>query len=166
MGILSWLFPTESDRLLKARALMAKGRYGDARRGLVHCKSPEAEALYDECSAAVDKADTVNLKKRARAAGFRGWKVEVAMKDARSRARLEALVATELTRAGIDLETPEVDEAAVKAAMGRAQQKAANKGMAGVGSMKLVPIMAGEPASGGSERRASPATGGSSRRPG
>ena len=145
MGIFSWLFPSEADRLRKARALFARGRYEDARRGLIHCTTPEAEALYDECSAAVDKADAVTVKKRARAAGFRGWKVEVSMRDAQSRARLEALIARELERSGIDLDTPEIDEAKVKAALDRAQQKARNKGMNSPGTMKLVPVMAGEP---------------------
>jgi hypothetical protein len=144
MGILSWLFPSEADRLRSARALMAKGRWEDARRGLVHCSTPEAEALYDECSRAVDKADAASLKKRARAAGFRGWKVQVTMRDPRARAQIEAIAARELAKAGIDLETPELDEAAVKAALGRAQQKAANKGVGGVGTMKLVPIMLDE----------------------
>ena len=100
--------------------------------------------LYDACSVAVDKADAVSLKKRARAAGFRGWKIEVSMKDARGRAQLEALVARELTKAGVDLDTPEIDQAAVEAALARAGQKARNKGMTGGGQMKLVPVMAGE----------------------
>ena len=93
MGILSWLFPSEEDRLRKARTLMAKGRHEDARRVLLHCTLPEAEALYDACSVAVDKADAVTVKKRARAAGFRGWKIEVSMRDAKGRGQLEALVA-------------------------------------------------------------------------
>src|SRR5690348_454307 len=131
MSILSWLFPTEEDRLRSARSLMARGRYEDARRGLLHCKSPEAEALYDECSAAVDRESAASLKKQARAAGFRGWRVDVSMKDPRGKGRLEALVAAELERAGVDLETPEVDQEAVKAAIRRAEQKARNKGIAG-----------------------------------
>lgn len=142
MGILSWLFPSEEDRLQKVRDLMARGRFEDARRRLLECSSPEAEALYDECSAAVDKADAATLKKRARAAGFRGWKVEVSMKDAQSRTRLEALVARELERSGIDLEAPDIDEAKVKAALSRAEQKARNKGINSPGSMKLVPVVA------------------------
>ena len=144
MGILSWFFPSEADRLRKARALMARGRFEDARRGLLHCSTPEAEALYEECSAAVDKADAAATKKRAHAAGFRGWKVEVSMKDAQSRTRLEGLIARELDRAGIDLGTLEIDEAKVKAALSRAEQKARNKGMNTPGSMKLVPVMAGQ----------------------
>jgi hypothetical protein len=146
MGLLSWLFPSEADRLRRARALMARGRFEDARRGLVHCTSPEAEALYEECSAAVDKADAAEAKKRAHAAGFRGWKVEVTMKDAQGRARMEALVAKEMERAGIDLSTPEIDEAKVRAALARVQQKARNKGLNSPGTMKLVPVIAGGPA--------------------
>jgi hypothetical protein len=144
MGILSWLFPSEADRLKTARALMAKGRWEDARRGLIHCTSPEAEALYDECSRAVDRADQVSLKKRARGAGFRGWKVEVTIRDPHARAQIEALAARELAKANIDLETPNLDEAAVKKALARVQQKAINKGLRGVGSMKLVPVMTSE----------------------
>jgi hypothetical protein len=143
MGILSWLFPTDADRLRKARALMAKGRHEDARKGLLHCHTPEAEALYDECSAAVDKADAVTLKKRARAQGFRGWRVEASMKNGRGRAELEAFIARELAKAGVDLDTPELDQAAVKAALGRAEQKARNKGMTGAAAVKLVPIIEG-----------------------
>jgi hypothetical protein len=146
MGILSWLFPSDADRLRKARALMAKGRYDDARKGLIHCRTPEAEALYDECSVAVDKADAVSLKKRARAQGFRGWKVEASMKKGRGRTDLEAFIARELAKAGLDLDTPELDQDAVKAALTRAQQKALNKGMTGASAIKLVPIIEGEQA--------------------
>jgi len=141
MGILSWLFPSDEDRLRTARALMAKGKWEDARRGLVHCKSAEAEALYEECSRAVDKAESVNVKRRARAQGFRGWKVEVTTKDPRGRAQLEAFIKKELERAGVDLDTPEIDQEAVKAVLARAEQKARNKGISG-GQMKLVPLMA------------------------
>jgi hypothetical protein len=140
MGLLSWLFPSEADRLQKARDLMAQGRYEDARRGLVHCTAPEAEALYDACSAAVDEADAKVLEQRARAAGFRGWKVEVSMKDGRTRARLEALITRELARAGIDLGTAALDQAKVDEALARVQKKAQQQGMAGAGTIKLVPI--------------------------
>jgi len=143
MGILSWLFPSDADRLRKARALMASGRYEDARKGLLHCHTPEAEALYDECSAAVDKADAVLVKKRARAQGFRGWRVEASMKAGHRRTELEAFILRELTKAGVDLDTPELDQAAVKAALARAQQKASNKGMSGASALKLVPIIEG-----------------------
>jgi hypothetical protein len=49
MGILSWLFPSDADRLRMAWDLMARGRYEDARRRLGHCSSPKFKALYDEC---------------------------------------------------------------------------------------------------------------------
>jgi hypothetical protein len=145
MGLLSWLFPTEADRLRSARALMARGRFEDARRGLVHCTSPEAEALYDECSAAVDKADSAMNQKRARAAGFRGWKVEVTMNDQQAKSRLLALVAKEIERAGIDLSAVDIDEGRVRAALDRAQQKARNKGLNSPGTLKVVPVMNGDP---------------------
>jgi hypothetical protein len=142
MSILSWLFPSDEDRLRKARRLMSKGRYEDARRGLVHCKSPEAEALYDECSAAVDKEGAAAQTKQARASGFRGWRVEVTMKDARGKAQLEALILKELASAKVSLEALEVDQDAVQAAFGRAERKARNKGIAGAATLKLVPVMA------------------------
>jgi hypothetical protein len=142
MGILSWLFPSDADRLATARALIAKGRFEDARRGLVHCTSPEAEALYEQCTEAIDQEDAVRTKKVARAAGFRGWRVEVASKERRR--ELEAFLLKELARSGLDLESPALDEDAVKAALLRAQQKAVNKGFRGAGSVKLVPVMAPE----------------------
>ncbi len=143
MGILSWLFPSEADRLRSARDLMARGRYEDARRLILQCKSDEAESLYDVCSAALDKETSAKLKKEARAAGFRGWRVEVTMSDARGKARMEALIATELTKAGVDLETPEIDQEAVQTAIDRAERKARNKGIAGAATLKLVPVMEG-----------------------
>jgi hypothetical protein len=140
MGMLSWLFPTQEDRLKKARRLMERGKYEDARRGLLHCTHPEAEALYDACSKEVEKAEVVTLKKRARANGFRGWRVEISTRDARSKTQLEAFCTRELAKAGIDLETPELDEEAVKAVLAKVHQKASNKGVAG--TVKLVPIIA------------------------
>jgi hypothetical protein len=140
MGILSWLFPSEADRLATARALMAKGRFEDARRGLVHATSPEAEALYEQCSKAIDQEDLVRTKKVARAQGFRGWRVEVASKERRR--ELEAFLLKELEKAGVDLENPALDEDAVKATLLRAQQKALNKGFRGATSVKLVPVIA------------------------
>jgi hypothetical protein len=142
MGILSWLFPSDADRLRTARALMAKARWEEARKSLVHCGAPEAEALYEECSRRVDAAEAVVIQKRARAEGFRGWRVEVTGKDARARARLEDLVVRELTSGGVDLQAVAVDEEAVKAAFARAQRKAQNKGISIVGEVKLVPVIA------------------------
>jgi hypothetical protein len=143
MGFLSWIFPSEADRLKSARALMARGRFEDARKGLVHCTSPEAEALYEECSAAVDKADAATNQKRAHAAGFRGWKVEITMKDEKAKAKLLAIVAREIERSGIDLSALQIDEGRVQAALDRAQQKARNKGLNSPGTVKVVPVMAG-----------------------
>ena len=143
MGILSWLFPSEADRLRTARELMARGRYEDARRGLMQCKGEEADSRYDVCSAALDKETSAKLKKEARAAGFRGWRVEVTMSDARGKARMEALIAAELAKSGVDLETPEVDQEGVQKAIDRAERKARNKGIAGAATLKLVPVMEG-----------------------
>ena len=64
MGLLSWLFPSDEDRLASVRTLMERGRYEDARKKLVHISSPEAEKLYDECSAKVDAAEQGVMKKR------------------------------------------------------------------------------------------------------
>jgi hypothetical protein len=51
MGLWSWLFPSEADRLARARELLRAGEYDEA-RGLVHgIDGPEAEALYEEASA-------------------------------------------------------------------------------------------------------------------
>ena len=41
MGILSWLFPTEDDRLRRARKLMAAGRHEDARRMALAARSAD-----------------------------------------------------------------------------------------------------------------------------
>jgi hypothetical protein len=141
MGLLSWLFPTDADRLRHARAMMAQGRHEKARAHLVRCSLPEAEALYDECCAAVDKADRPAEKKRLAAAGFHGWKIDVVSGSAGRRKELEGLVAQELTKAGVDLEVPDVDEAAVKAAVARAQRRASRTGRAEVGAVRLVPIV-------------------------
>ena len=141
MGFLSWLFPTEADRLRQARDLMAQGRHEKARARLVHCNLPEAEALYDECCAVVDKADRPAEKKRLAAAGFHGWKIDVVGGSAGRKKQLEGFVAQELAKAGIDLELPEVDEAAVKAAVSRAQRRASQGGRAQVGAIRLVPIV-------------------------
>src|SRR4051812_7851846 len=72
MGIWSFLFPSDEDRLRRARARMADGRFVEARKDLMHCKLPEAEALYDECSAAIDKGERTTRKKQLVAEGFHG----------------------------------------------------------------------------------------------
>lgn len=140
MGLLSWLFPTDEDRLRKARALMADGRHEAARSRLVHCKLPEAEALYDECSAVLDVKDRATLKKRLAAEGFHGWKIEVTTKSTRRKAELESLIAKELERAGVDLGVPDVDQAAVKQAFTRAERKARGGG-GSAATVRLVPIV-------------------------
>jgi hypothetical protein len=141
MGLWSWLFPTDADRLASARALMARGKYEDARRKLVHVSSPEAEKLYDECSAKVDAAEQGVMKKRLAAEGFVGWKAEVTASDPRLKTALEAAIAKELADAGVDLQAAQPDEAAVKAAMARAERKVRARGRQGAASVRLVPQM-------------------------
>jgi len=140
MGMLSWLFPSDEDRLDQARALMAQGRYEDARRGLIKCSAPEAEALYEACCKGLETSDRAALKKQLAAQGFHGWKVEVTVKDPRRKAELEAMITRELASAGLDLGSPDIDQDAVKAAFGRADRKAQRKSGGLVGSMRLVPI--------------------------
>jgi hypothetical protein len=138
MGLWSFLFPSDEDRLRRARALMADGRHDKAREVLMHCNAPEAEALYDACSAAVDKAERSTLKKELASQGFHGWRVEVSLKSAARKRELEALVTQELERAGMDLAMPQIDEAVFKAAVTRAQRRA--RGGGGSAMVKLVPI--------------------------
>jgi hypothetical protein len=140
MGILTWLFPTEQSRLEHARALMADGRHDDARKGLIKCESPEAEVLYEQCCKALESSDRASLKKQLAAQGFHGWKVEVDLKEPKRKAELEALIAKELEKGGVDLDAPDIDEAAVKAAFGRAERKAQRPGRGGMGTVRLVPI--------------------------
>jgi hypothetical protein len=140
MGILTWLFPTEQSRLEHARALMAQGRHDDARKGLIKCETPEAEVLYEECCKALESSDRASLKKQLAAQGFHGWRVEVDLKEPRRKAELEALIAKEITRAGIDLDSPDLDQDAVKAAFARAERKAQRPGRGGMGTVRLVPI--------------------------
>jgi hypothetical protein len=141
MGIWSWLFPTDEDRLRRAREHMANGRHKDALTLLLHCHAPEAEALYDECSAALAGEERATTKKRLAAEGFHGWKVEVSVQNARRKAELEKLVAEEIARAGVDLGLPDVDPEAVKAAVARAQRRA-KRNSRDAGTIKLVPIAA------------------------
>lgn len=142
MGILSWLFPTEETRLASVRDLMQKGRYEDARRKLVHCRSPEAEKLYDECSTSVDAAEQGTLTKRLAAEGFSGWRAEVTASDPRLKTVLETAIAKELADAHVDLLAATPDMAAVKAAIARAERKVRKRGRQGMASVKLVPTMA------------------------
>lgn len=160
MGIWSWLFPTEADHLRAAKALMAEGRHEKARGRLMRCSGPEVEALYDECSAALDLADRARTKERLAARGFHGWKVEVDVRSARRKKELEALVREELRKAGVDLDLPDLDRAAVEDAFARAERRAGRPGGRGGGSVRLVPIVdtdadpaaSGQPRSQGSPR--------------
>lgn len=140
MGILSWLFPSDEDRLTRARALMAEGRFEDARKGLIKCSAPEAETLYEACSKALESSDRASLKKQLAAQGFHGWKIEVDLKEPRRKADLERLIAQEIQKAGLDLGMPDIDQEAVKAAFARAERKAQRAGRGGVGTVRLVPI--------------------------
>ena len=141
MGIWSWFFPSEADHLRMARALMAEGRHDKARSHLMRCSGDEVDALYDECSAAIDGADRIKTKKQLAAQGFHGWRVDVDVRSVRRKKELEALVADELRKAGVDLDLPEIDEAEVNAALTRAQQRFAKSGGRALGSVKLVPMV-------------------------
>ena len=142
MGIWSWLFPTDEDRLAKARALMATGKHAQARKVLLHCKHEDAEKLYDECSVAVDRDEAASFKKQLKAEGFHGWKVEVGVKNAKLKAELEALITEELAKAGVDLSLPQIDEGKLPAAVRRAQRrtKVASRE---TGPVRLVPMVEG-----------------------
>jgi hypothetical protein len=146
MGIWSLLFPNDDDRLRRARDLMAKGRHEDARKGLLHCKLPEAEALYDECCKHLEKDDRAAMKSQLAAAGFHGWKIEISLQNPRRKAEMEALVAEEIKKAGVDLDLPDIDQEAVQAAVLKAQRRARQKGAREAGEIKLVPIVPGRPA--------------------
>jgi hypothetical protein len=140
VGIWSWFFPTSEDRLRRARAEMAAGQYEAARNRLVHCDLPEAEALYNECSAAIDGSERAGVKKVLAAKGFHGWKIEVSAKGARRKAELEKLCAEELARAGVDLDLPEMDGEAAKEAIARVQRRVRTSGR-DVVTIRLVPIV-------------------------
>jgi len=140
MGLWSWLFPSDEDLLRRARARMADSRWEDARKDLMHCKAPEAEALYDECCVHVEKGELATMKKRLKAEGFHGWKVEVAVKNAKLRAEIEGLITEELGRAGVDLDLAEIDEKAFKKAVTRAQRRVRNPSRE-TGAVRLVPVV-------------------------
>jgi hypothetical protein len=140
MGLWSWLFPSDEDRLRRARARMAAGRWEDARKDLIHCQAPEAEALYDECSRHIDKGQAATTKKLLAAEGFHGWKVDVAVKNARLKAEIEGLITEELDKAGVDLGLPEIDQKAFQAAVNKAQRRVRTPVRERV-SARLVPMM-------------------------
>ncbi|HVY46031.1 MAG TPA: hypothetical protein VHB21_09135, partial [Minicystis sp.] len=122
------------------RAKMAAGDFDGARKAVMRCRGEEAEKLYAECSAAIDRGERAGLKKQLAAQGFHGWKLEVSAKGARRKAEIEKLVAEELAKAGVDLDLPELDEAAAKAAIARAQRRVASAGREPV-AIKLVPLI-------------------------
>ncbi|TNE91052.1 MAG: tetratricopeptide repeat protein [Deltaproteobacteria bacterium] len=49
MGLLSWLFPSDEDRVKRAQALVDKGRFADARLEVMDIELPEAVAIVDAC---------------------------------------------------------------------------------------------------------------------
>jgi hypothetical protein len=148
MGILSWFFPTDADLLDRARASMDAGSYEAARKLLARCKAPEAEALYDECSAKIDKADRASIKKKLGARGFHGWKVEVTAKGVKRRAEIEALAKKELAKAGVDLDMPDIDQAMVKEVFANVF-----KTLKSDAAIRLVPIPAPQAASPAKDER-------------
>jgi hypothetical protein len=140
MGLWSWLFPSEQERLASVRAKMAKGDFEGARRAVMRCSGEEAEALYAKCSMEIDKAERAGMKADLAAQGFHGWKVEVSAKGVRRKAELEKLVGDELEKAGVDLALPSIDDAAAKAAIARVQRRLAAAGREAV-AIRLVPLV-------------------------
>lgn len=53
MGLLSWLFPSEDDRIERARALLENKRYADARLEVLDIERDEARGLVDACERAL-----------------------------------------------------------------------------------------------------------------
>jgi hypothetical protein len=139
MGLMSWLFPTDEDRLANVRALMAAGRYEKARSAAFRLKSEDAEKLYDECCKHLEKHDAAKMKQELAKGGFHGWKIEVNVASEKRRAELETLIAQELEKAGIDLGMPDIDEKALQAAVNKAQRRA-KKGNASAGNVRLVRV--------------------------
>lgn len=68
MGWLSWLFPTEQDRLNKAEKLLSQGEWARARDALGGMESPAALAIRDK---ALDGLVTLNATRAAEAADAR-----------------------------------------------------------------------------------------------
>jgi len=135
MGFFSYLFPSDDDRLRRAKESMAKGDFKSARSLLFQCKAAEAEALYDKCSVEIDKAEKALEKKRLAKQGFHGWKIEVTAKGAKRTAELEAQARRELAKAGVDLDRPDIDQAAVKEAFAAIQRTLKSEA-----AIRLVPL--------------------------
>lgn len=55
MGLLSWLFPSEADRLERARRDLEKGRWNEARLAALELSGPEAEDVVDQAERALCK---------------------------------------------------------------------------------------------------------------
>ena len=53
MGLLSWLFPSDEDRIARAGELLQKERYADARLEVLDIDHDEARALVDTCERAL-----------------------------------------------------------------------------------------------------------------
>lgn len=141
MGLLSWFFPSDADNLDRARALMKEGRHDKARKILAHCDAPEAEKLYDECSAIIDKAEAKFVKKQLADAGFHGFKIEVSSKNPKRKKEIEAIVAEEMEKAGIDLGLPDLDEKKARAALAKAQKRASRGSTTDVPTVRIVPMI-------------------------
>ncbi len=139
MGLFTWLFPTDDDRLAKVRRLIAGGHFEKARAIAARLKSHEAEALYNLCSAQLEKSDRQKFKVELEKQGFHGWKIEVGNAGVKRRAELEKLIGEELEKAGVDLGLPEVDEKLFQKAVGKAQRRARTGSAAGA-SVRLVRV--------------------------
>jgi hypothetical protein len=139
MGLLSWLFPSDQDRLDRAKARIERGEYESALKDLLHCKLPEAEALYDKASDLLSKKERVLLKKQMANQGFHGFRVDVTITNAKVKAEIEAVVMEEMRKAGVDLEMPDFDEEAAKKAIDRASRRVKNRTRE-PGMIRLVPI--------------------------
>ncbi|MFO0591976.1 MAG: hypothetical protein U0441_30800 [Polyangiaceae bacterium] len=141
MGLLSWFFPSDAENLEKARALMKAGKHEKARKILAHVSAPEAEKLYDECSAVIDKAEAKFYKKQLADVGFHGFKIEVSSKNPKRKKEIETLVAEEMEKAGVDLGLPDIDEKKVRAALARAQKRASRGATNDVPAVRIVPVV-------------------------
>lgn len=141
MGLLSWFFPSDADNLARARALIADGKHEKARKILIHCHAPEAEKLYDECSAVIDKAEAKFVKKQLADAGFHGFKIDVSTKNPKRKKEIEALVAEEMEKAGVDLGLPDIDEKKVRSALAKAQKRASRGATTDVPMVRIVPVI-------------------------
>ncbi len=53
MGLLSWLFPSDEDKLARAKADLEKGRYSEARLTALELEGPEAKEIVDFAEAAL-----------------------------------------------------------------------------------------------------------------